>query len=319
MIKGALKYFNLRPNFTEEELNKAYYNQINVIPVNFKEKKVDSDMSEKIQIYYMILYKYAKIRYIEETYLKDVVLEDEQHQQINTVLNLPKSIAKFYKDNYFYHSEVDSLLNNIKLDFNILCYSDMDTTKTKEEVDDCLNKFKKSMSENYNKFLEGCLEVFASSKSCDISQLKVNYNIKEDSSVKELMIDVYNLLDKIIIVDKKELRSEFCKLANELLEQGSEDYYVAMKNYSLMLKEYDDAEFLKVYGDATKNLNKAILKEYYKEVQKELIPGTDEYITAMEYYGFLSVEDNHQKFLSLYNEAKEYIDGFTKGKKSPKK
>ena len=66
-----------------------------------------------------------------------------------------------------------------------------------------------------------------------------------------------------------------------------------MKNYALMLKTHDNNEFLKIYDEATKDLDQIILNQYYDEVQKKLTPGTEEYITAMECFAFLSVQDNH--------------------------
>ena len=45
-LEEALKYFGLKENFTEEELNKAYKEKQNIIYVDFKEKKRNKEVQD---------------------------------------------------------------------------------------------------------------------------------------------------------------------------------------------------------------------------------------------------------------------------------
>ena len=50
-LEEALKYFDLKENFTEEELNKAYKEKQNIIYVDFKEKKRNKEIALNLLAY----------------------------------------------------------------------------------------------------------------------------------------------------------------------------------------------------------------------------------------------------------------------------
>ena len=120
----ALEYFNLGVDFTEEDLKKALENKNKFIEVDFRNRKVDETKLEMKRKYYFLLYKWSKVKFVEEVYFKDIKFSDSKHGGKMTINNVPDYCAEFYKNDYLYHSCMNSLLSNIKANYNIFCNID---------------------------------------------------------------------------------------------------------------------------------------------------------------------------------------------------
>lgn len=250
ILKEALKHFDLGIDFTEEQLTKAYYSQINVIPVDFTSREVDHKKLNKNYEYYVALYKWSKIKFIENNLLKDINLDNVLEEGKPKISNISKSCIEFYSENYIYHSIVNSLLVNIKANYDLFCNIDIENANTIEKVDAYLKNFIDTTKEDFNNFAARMLDAFKNKEASKISNLPktLSVEINMANSVKDILTIVYEQLKKYI--DKKEYLSSYIKLVNENFEKGSVEYVTAMKDYAYMFKMGNSEEFFKLYKDS---------------------------------------------------------------------
>lgn len=318
-MKEALEYFNLGVDFTEEELETAYINKISELAGKSKVPNVDNKKLEENHNHYILLYKWSKIKYIENTYLKDIIISNVNKEDKNKIINMPKDCVDFYCGEQSYQSKVNMLLANVKSSYDLFCKIDLEKANTIEEIDLYVEKLELEIKKDLAMFTENIIQSFRSGDKNRAYTVNIPTSRELDNinSIKEVIISVYERTKKI--TNKKEYIDYFVKLIKAYLKPGEEEYIKTIAYYGKMLTEKDNDAFFKIYNEGIRYFIKTLLGKYHQLVQNNLTPGTEAYITAMEYYGFLSVEERLQKFLTLYDEGVKYIDSFSLVNKPPQK
>ena len=189
-LEEALKYFGLKENFTEEDLNKAYKEKQNIIYVDFKEKKRNEEVQDNTLNYN---YQLVKIYQYIQQMLQDVKISE------TLVENVTPEFKEFYiqKQNNF---SVKRLFFYIRKDIQLLD----GFIKTSEDLATLAKAFVdfKSIKDNsYRIFIDDVLKRYYNKEENDKEtdeELRafVRENIiKEASSVKDVMnkVEYYSL------------------------------------------------------------------------------------------------------------------------------
>lgn len=314
----ALEYFNLGVDFTEEDLKKALENKNKFIEVDFRNRKVDETKLEMKRKYYFLLYKWSKVKFVEEVYFKDIKFSDSKHGGKMTINNVPDYCAEFYKNDYLYHSCMNSLLNNIKANYNIFCNIDIENASNIEQVDSCLAKFENTIRNDYERFLDSMVSTFANKNLCNKKNLNIKFDIEKINSTKELLIGVYNLLDGLVVINRNEYIKRYTELAKEYFERNSEEAKASMNYYAQLIKQSDEKDFLNLYNTAFDHLKKFVFEKYKRLIEIYLTEGSEEYIKAIKYYNSLADSITDDEFFKYSEEAYKYIKQFIPENKNTK-
>lgn len=278
ILLKALKYFNLGVDFTEEELKQAYLKQKNIIPVDFNSKEVNYNKVNQVYQYYVALYKWSKIKFIEKIYLRDIKLDNILEEGKPKIVSLPENCVAFYNQNKIYQSIVNALLVNVKTNYDLYCYIDMENTKTVEEVDDCFKKFIELNQKDFEKFVSDIMTLVSEGQFYKSNDNNIELDVTKINSVKELLVEV-----KIIgseILEKKAMIKAYTSSVKENFKVNIEDGIVvesqkeknievqrkAMNYYAMMHKEKDFTKFLEIYQKAMEYIESQIPQELKKHI-----------------------------------------------------
>lgn len=255
-LEEALKYFDLKENFTEEELNKAYKEKQNIIYVDFKEKKRNKEVQDDTLNYN---YQLVKIYQYIQQMLKDIKLSE------TLVENVTPEFKKFYtqEQNSF---SVKRLFFYIKKDIQLLD-GFIKTSEDLATLDKAFVDFKSIKDNSYRIFIDDVLKRYYNKEENDketdeeLRAFTRESIIKEASSVKDVMnkVEYYSLHKNEAMneyIDKTyPLYDKLSALVKEKYKDpSSPEHRLGIKYFLKMRTAKTEEEAQEIYEEAIKRL-----------------------------------------------------------------
>lgn len=234
-IEKALETFNLNYNFTDDELKNAYNLKSNVIYVDFKNKVEDKAKKNQVEFDYQILVIYEYIRYI----FKDIDINKKG------LFNISAEVKNFYQEEPN-RSSASQLFDFLKQDTDILD-TDVETSKTKEELEKSFTEFVERKDESCTMFVNSILK---EKYNRDNMRFIRELIFSKKRTIREIMIETYNFAtnNHILVTER------FKTMLEETYEHNSDEYRRGINYYMQMrmAKSYEEAE--KIYDIAVSEL-----------------------------------------------------------------
>lgn len=255
-LEEALKYFDLKENFTEEELNKAYKEKQNIIYVDFKEKKRNKEVQDDTLNYN---YQLVKIYQYIQQMLKDIKVSE------TLVENVTPEFKKFYtqEQNNF---SVKRLFFYIRKDIQLLD-GFIKASEDLATLDKAFVDFKSIKDNSYRIFIDDVLKRYYNKEENDketdeeLRAFTRESIIKEVSSVKDVMnkVEYYSLHKNEAMneyIDKTyPLYTKFSILLREKYKDpSSPEHRLGIKYFLKMRTAKTEEEAQEIYEEAIKRL-----------------------------------------------------------------